>query len=79
MSNSIVLISIVEGDYSKHKHVLYIYNFRDNQYVGYIKTSDLLNLPIYEGRKICAIDYSINQAADQITIVAKKQAFLLSK
>lgn len=46
MSSRFVLISIVEGDYSKHKHVLYIYNFRDNQYVGYIKISDLLNLPI---------------------------------
>jgi len=30
MSQNIALISLVEGDFSKHKHVLYIYNFTDN-------------------------------------------------
>ena len=58
--NRIVLISLVEGDYSKHKHVIYIYNFIENQYIGYINISEILSLQVYEGRKISALDYSIN-------------------
>jgi len=32
ISGNTLLVSVVEGDYSCHKHVLYIYNIKDAQY-----------------------------------------------
>jgi len=57
MSKNIALISLVEGDYSKHEHVLYIYNFTNNQYLGYIRINEVLKLQTYEGRKVSALDF----------------------
>ncbi len=65
-----LLISVVEGDYSSHKHVLYIYSIKYSNYVGYVKISELLGIQAQEGRKVCAIDFTINSKADQITVIA---------
>lgn len=64
ISNHTLLVSLVEGDYSAHKHVLYIFNLKENLYIGFIKLQELLSIPVEAGRKTCAIDFSISEQAD---------------
>jgi hypothetical protein len=74
-----LLVSIVEGDYSAHKHVIYMYTLKEAHYVGFIKLSEIIGLQVFAGRKVCAIDFTINETADQITVVAGSKVFLLNK
>lgn len=70
ISTTLLLVSVVEGDYSSHRHVLYIYNMKDAQYVGFVKLSELLGIKVLAAREVIPIDFDINDKSDLITVVA---------
>lgn len=71
-------ISVVQGDYSKYKHVCYL--FKDlNQatnYTGYINLTELLHLPVDKEDRACALDLKI-LSSNEIVVCSEESVYLL--
>ena len=73
------MVSQVEGDFHKYSYTLYIYNLRENQYVGFLKLSEILGLKPQHGLKIAAMDFELSSDGKQLTVLAEDQVYQLSE
>lgn len=74
--NDGICVRTVQGEYSKFKHLLYLFG-SDLLYQGFINATDLLNLPVLAGNEVCPIAVSLQN--EQLVVACEGEVSILAK